>query len=201
MYTIKNNIVYASITATTMDAETFVSLGNCYYAKDKNNVYYAGYPISWDIQTFRCLSEITAKDKNFVYEKWEIKENLDANSFVYFNKYYAKDKNNVYVSFQNAEWWAIISTADKETFEAINETYAKDKNNIYVERYILPFADPATFIVIDQKKQKSKDKNYEYEWWNIIKCFNLNEDECIKNKREWMLIISQELQIVNNLNQ
>lgn len=192
MYTIKDNIVYAYNTPTTMDTETFVSLGNCYYAKDKNNVYYAGYPISWDIQTFRCLSETTAKDNNFIYEKWEIKENVDATSFVYFNKYYAKDKNNVYVSFYYAEWWFTLPTADIETFQWLNEVYAKDKNNVYVQNNILPLADINTFEIIDQTH--AKDKNYKYEWLDIVKCFNLSKDECKQKDHELDIILYEAIQ-------
>lgn len=181
-------MVYFGRMVTDIDTQTFVSLGDCYYAKDKHNVYYSNRPIKdADISTITCLWPTTAKDKNSVYEKGLLKPNLDANSFKYFNAYYAKDKNNVYADYYYAEWYRKIPNADTVTFQALNEEYAQDKYNLYCESHVVPFVDRDTFEVIG--RVKAKDKNYIYEWCAIIECLRIDETGCTQKKRDSQLTL------------
>lgn len=95
----------------------------------------------------------------------KILKNVDFNSFVVLNKYYAKDRYHVYyflansvnLDFKPEEF--IINGADPKTFEIIDSSYSKDKNHVYIFNRILENADPKTFEVIPGTN-RSKDKNY-----------------------------------------
>lgn len=160
----RNSVYYNGEKIEWSDGSTFELL-NENYSKDKNNVYYTENTIysrelsrlEWaDLKSFEILQEGYSKDRNFVYQNGK-KIWFDGWTFIIINKWYIKDKDNVYyLSCNKVEW------ADPATFEPIDGCYAKDKDNIYYNHIRLDGIKSDDYKIIDDYKQYIANKNYVY---------------------------------------
>ena len=77
----KNNIFYAGKLWKVPDYNSFQFLGES-YSRDKDNIYYSGKKIRGaDLETFRIINWAYAKDKKYVYLKGEIVKGEDPATF------------------------------------------------------------------------------------------------------------------------
>lgn len=157
-----------------VDIDTFESLGGSYYAKDKNNVYYADDKIEdADNETFEFLRNGYAKDKNRIYKNGSVLESVDVESFKILDEHahYFKDKNNVY--YKGLHSIEEIKNVDLKSFEVLGKSYSKDKNSIYYETSKLENADIDSFEVFDKYSNYyyAKDKDSCYRNGEIVKMF------------------------------
>ena len=94
---------------------------------------------------------------------------------------FGKDDNNIYrmaISSWDTNLCVPIKHADYDTFEVLSANYAKDKNNAYLAgakkraskyQYTIFNIDSESFVVVDAKEYRSKDKNHDYFKTQIIK--------------------------------
>ena len=83
----KNNIFYAGKLWKVPDYNSFQFLGES-YSRDKDNIYYSGKKIRGaDLETFRIINWAYAKDKKYVYLKGEIVKGEDPATFKLWYKY------------------------------------------------------------------------------------------------------------------
>ena len=115
------------------DPKTFEVIGQV-FAKDKNNVYYFGkIKRTFDSKTFEFLFEnnsktwIWSKDKNNLYRWDKPIKNIDGKSFEILNKFWGKDKDNVYC-FATQKTYKNI---DVQTFKILKEHKSEDKKFNY----------------------------------------------------------------------
>ena len=127
------------------------------WGKDKNNVYYHSSIVDGaDPEFFELIGKdgifgatSYAKDNNHIYYRDSILDNVDPKTFVFLERGYAKDINNVYKNgevlekrYENGE---VLEKRDPETFEVINYEYTKDKNHVYKNDKIIAGTNPETF--------------------------------------------------------
>jgi len=190
-YEIKNDgVYYGNNLIEGADPDSFVILSHEFshtWGKDKNKVYYVGGCIEGvDPKTINVLSTNIAKDKKHVIGNGQIINEADASSFVLVNRYFAKDKNNVY-DLRN---FIPVEGANIKSIRSINERYSKDKNQVYLEHDVIPNADPKTFHIIDTPNALiSKDKNSVYLGRSAFqgsdpKTFTLLKDGYMKDKNQ-----------------
>ena len=139
---------------------------NLYYIKG-GEAYYRDYKLeNADPETFESLDIYWAKDKNQVYNKWNIAPGVDAETFEAINYEYGKDKNNAYWSSEFFNETHVIKNFDPKTFEPIYGHYAKDENRVYYvttetkDNQEIKGADFDSFSVLAY--EYSKDGNYVY---------------------------------------
>lgn len=126
---------------------------------DKNNLYIWSRLVIkwWDINSISTLSENCIKDNLHVYcsftdfwttKEWDSYEIIEwalIDSFVTYDYFYAKDKDNIYFEWFKVEW-ALI-----DSFKVYNNSlFAKDELNAYYEWEIITWIkDLDSFIVIN----------------------------------------------------
>lgn len=133
-------------------------------ARDNSNVIF-----NWkilnniDVNTFEKVGSDFFKDKDNVFNWYfEVVKTADAKTFIYDNKkYFAYDKNWVYVNNETYIKWA-----DWKSFEKLGGYFYKDKNNVYFKSDIIDWADSESFEEISYEYYK--DKNYIYKKWGEI---------------------------------
>lgn len=185
----KNNVYLNYEVLEGADAETFGQLNgdsDPYLFKDKNNVYQicnAKGEAWWleiyenvDVDSFEEVEGYGryGKDKNYVYYATNPTrhiEGADPSTFQCADRYYCRDKNNVYFAHE------VVEGVDPETFEYLEGGYSRDKNNTWYFWYsdtdpktsvtkIIKNGDPSTFKVLDYYKGGNyfyaKDKNNFY---------------------------------------
>ena len=155
----------------------YANFANATYEVKNDGVYYYEHKLTTaDLGTFQQLDVYWAKDKNHVYNKWQVVIGADASAFEVINYELGKDKNNVYWSSQYFNETYIVKEADPKTFEVLssgkssygvlgsgNNHYAKDKDNIFYigistkDKQKINGVDKETFTIIDWKY--SRDKN------------------------------------------
>ncbi len=148
--------------------------GEVYYTKNSFTVFY-------NVEAGRSCDNCRKYDKR----TWII--NSDPKTFTILNKYYTKDKNNIYIcSWSAPDIFRIktkcekIKAPDRDTFETIkNSYYAKDKNKVYYFWKSIENSDVKTFKVVNYDYAIDKNKVYYHnrEWLNIIN--NLSVEEFI----------------------
>ena len=112
-------------------------------------------------QEIADITNIDAKDKNFVYYQNQIIPEADPLTFVvpedktYFYTY-GKDKNFVFSGIRK------VLNIDPDGFEVIDRNYTRNKKFLYWNEELVKDADPATFeeIYYDGRYSYAKDKNY-----------------------------------------
>ena len=87
----------------------------------------------------------------------------DIDSFVYFNRLFAKDKKNCFLQAKT------LRNTDCETFEALNNCFAKDKNSVWTTGGRFEPADIKTFEVCDDGICKPNKPTKHYFKDNTIK--------------------------------
>ena len=110
--------------------------------------------INWD-----AIGAFYIKEGNVCYRAVDYYPEIDGYTFERLNRYYAKDKNNVYI-FDNSI--LKLAIADADSFEVIAEVYAKDKNNIYGCAVPIEEVDRDTFEYVGGIYDFAKDKNNVY---------------------------------------
>lgn len=79
------------------DANTFETLSDHIYGKDKNAVFYRGQKIPGaDPNTFKLLEELYAVDKSRAYYAGDSIATSGSEGFEIIDAYYSKDRKNVY---------------------------------------------------------------------------------------------------------
>ncbi|MCK4554814.1 DKNYY domain-containing protein [Candidatus Parcubacteria bacterium] len=138
------------------------------YAKDKNQVYYAGKTIMGaDPVIFEKLGRYYSKDNKHVYYLDNLIKGVDINTFEALGNYYSKDKNNIY--FENE----ISKSIDYETFKYLDFDYVKDKNGVYNHGRKIIDADSETFKMLGIENQDiiSRDENNCYKNGLVVEMF------------------------------
>ena len=163
---------------TEMDRESFIHLGDIYYA-DKNNVYRFsvdghGKLDNVDRESFIVLDDCYAKDKEHVFWCGEIIEGADVNTItVLQGSRYAKDAYNVYYHGK------AVFEADADTFEmvsgppALSTSFGADKDNVFSGLHVLVGADQDTFVIGEGYTASgvwfnAQDKNHKYAYEKIV---------------------------------
>ncbi len=141
---------------------------NTYVINDKRVFWNQKEIEGVDIPTFSQLvfwNKFYAKDKNAIYYKGKIIEKADLETFEILRySDYSKDKNSLY--FKDKK----VSGVDLETFEIIDWDYAKDKDSVYFQQKIINKADPVTFEPLDPFfSYYSKDKQYVYYQGELVR--------------------------------
>lgn len=89
------------------------------------------------------------QNKKYVYFGCKKIENSDPSTFKILSLFFAKDKNNVYISNMWDYTTYKINIVDANSFEVLNKNFVKDKNNVYY------FVDGGINIV-----KNAKPKNF-----------------------------------------
>ena len=137
----------------TVDAKTYKKISDL-YAKDKNYVRNGDEGILWaDPETFRVLDYHYTADKDHVRLAWE--ELLWANSETF--TILCKDVADA--SFAKDDKHVRIGLveiewADPKTFKNLGQGFRKDKDHVWMRSKILVWADPKTFQIIEDHKWK-----------------------------------------------
>ncbi len=100
-----------------------------FYYTDDNNIFYEGSFINnVDLDSFKGISNIYSKDKNYVYYKGiAIIEGADPDSFEVVEDYFTKDKYNIYYDGSRE-----IESVHSELIDLLGvDEYEKYKKNIY----------------------------------------------------------------------
>jgi peptidyl-prolyl cis-trans isomerase B (cyclophilin B) len=185
----KDAIYYNHKKIEGADLKTFQHLRGP-FSKDKNFIYHEHIKDEFfDYETFEvydiCMTVgdtynfdyfMYEKDKNGVYMKYALQEDIDIDSFKYLGSCYYKDKNNVYRD------GFVVEGVDIQTFDHIKGEYTKDKNGIYFYKEKLEDVDPETFEVFGETEY-ARDKNGFYERGDFISFEELPEE--IKNNSEY----------------
>ncbi|WP_159019952.1 DKNYY domain-containing protein [Algibacter sp. L3A6] len=87
-------------------------------------------------------------DKKRVYWKERIIKNADIESFIVYNRLFAKDKNRCYLQGTS------IQNSNPKKFTSLNNCYAKDENYVWTTGGIIKNIDSETFEVCDDGIQK-----------------------------------------------
>lgn len=166
-----------------------------YYSWNKKKIYFKStsiyhtylpiptgterYDMNADAATFKVLTDVVAKDKDYVY-CWAAKTDyIDAPSFYYFTEDLYKDKDHVYL--YDSHRLNIMEDADPETFEYFQypEYYksprglAKDKNGYFLN-YKRISVDTATFEVLGDFAHGGFDKDSIYALTYPMKAYPLH---------------------------
>lgn len=146
-----------------------------YYSRDayaQDGVYvFSGEEIleNVDAKTFEILGDNLSRDRNYVYtgvirdnssgktviKKWD---EVDVETFVFFNNVYTKDKNGAYHNRVKME------DVDSSSFNAMDTTYAKDNRKVYCNGNELLDADSKTFELVNDKMPEytAKDLHHRF---------------------------------------
>jgi len=132
-----------------------------FFIKDKI-VYYNETPfVQSDWESFECLKDEYAKDKNGVYFSEKYIKETDPKTFQILNHGYSKDKNFVYYDFYSGKK---IENANSESFEVFDLSITKDKNNVYyfkdLKEIVILKADSKTFKQVCDYFYEDKDNIY-----------------------------------------
>lgn len=194
------------------DSESFIALNET-FARDKNHYFYKKIKLTdIDYETFKPFTRY-AVDKNRAYyfqNPTQIKtiSNVDYESFEEINKFYAKDKSNLYYGnspipninikditmnkfgiLHNNTHVIIddeaIITVDPNTFHKVGKDgfakFYKDQYRVYFKNKPIPDADPKTFELIETQilgRNLAKDINGCFQANQRIPC--LTEEEINK---------------------
>ena len=91
-YTIKNNEVYWDEELIEgADSKTFKILGEGYYAKDKNNIYYKGEKFEGNPDTLKIIDNHYYKDKYSAYFEGIRINNSNPKTFKVLGRNFSKD--------------------------------------------------------------------------------------------------------------
>lgn len=161
------------------DSQTFQTLEDSEYGKDKNKVYYEGLVApDIDANTFKDLTNGYSKDSKYVYFKSKVVEDADADSFKFILEKYAKDKSYAYLEGKK------IDGSDGSSFEVLKEGYgmAKDKNHCYIHGKSIQECDGSSFQLINDNYYK--DKNHVYFRESIVENVDMNSFRIIVKKEK-----------------
>lgn len=188
-------VFYRDTPVKRANPETFVYY-NSLFAKDDNRCYIAGRELKRaDPSRFEVLNECYATDRRTVWTTGDSFEPADADNFevcdagVFLMDYgndncrefddgikrtvrsiipagYAKDGRQVYYKNLHSEV-EILPEADPATFISMNDgNFAKDGNHVFYEKNILPKADPATWQKLQHFYSKD-DKSVYHAYWLV----------------------------------
>jgi len=108
------------------DLESFKIL-NHLYAKDKNNVYFQNKKIiSADLKTFSLIDDLNAKDKNHAYFLGESLYGIEPENFFSIGNGYTTDGKQVYYGGKH------VYEADHNSFQSFAIGRAFDVNHIFL---------------------------------------------------------------------
>ena len=136
--------------------------------KDHRNWNYTR-EVNCDLESFRIIKGMWAKDKNYIFYEEVRKKNIDVGTFYFDDKGLPKDSSKVFTtqwSGYDAEIMSVWKGADPKTFELLDSIknydliqWGKDHENYF---YMLePYeCDYPTFKVLSSSY--SKDKNNVY---------------------------------------
>ena len=114
------------------------------------------------------------------YTSWRLIDWADPKTFIITDKWYSKDKNNIYRYGIKIEW------IDIDSFEVLNYRYCKDKNKVVFynpgNRSFdnVDWLDISSFDIID--KDYLKDKNNVYYFWKVVEWANPNKFEILSSE-------------------
>ena len=165
-YAKDKNYLFAEVKKIGEIEDGFEYLGNG-FAKNNIHAFRQGRVIKGaNGKTFELLDEkgLFAKDEQFVFSGDKIIEGADVNTFHQVKHNFYADKNHVYY-FGNK-----ILNADPTDFKVLSERYVRSGAYVFYEKKIIPEADAASFIVLEDSElgYAAKDKNYEYSYGERI---------------------------------
>jgi hypothetical protein len=138
------------------DPKTFSVIEDNYenlYAKDKNQVYYAGKIVEGaDPETFeltkplheeleRVMVNGYMQDATQIYQFGRAVVAVDRESFQYLGEGIAKDKNSVFVS------GTVLESAVSNSYIYLGSQFGKDQQSVFSRNKVLEGANPGTFHV------------------------------------------------------
>ncbi len=184
----KKEVYYKQFKIKDVDFDTFqVLFGKI--AKDKNRVYFGKQPIKEaDTSTFQLLFNsydndiFVGKDKNFIFlpdfeqpkkllqseQILKPVKNIDASSFEFAGRFWARDGKTVFCKFKP------MPEIDIKSFQTLfsdgTNEWAKDKNHLYNANGIKTFkdVDGATFMNFNQFWGKDKHSIFSFFTESII---------------------------------
>lgn len=154
------------------DPKSFVLLeGQWGWGKDQNDIYIGNWAVgACDLSTFYLVEGGWQRDSKCVYKRGKKLSDIDINSFVILNTWFAKDANHVYSG--NGK---VLEGADPKTFEVPNAFFGKDANYVYTySGKILEGADPMTFKSLTCVAC-GQDKNRCYRGETVVDCSRLKQ--------------------------
>jgi len=173
-YETKNgSVFFKDYRMRSADYDTFETL-NDVFAKDKNQGYYRGIPITGAAGAgFEAFDDHYATDHVSVFfcdnyldfqlfntrrkDKINQVSNADAGSFVVFNDKYAKDKSRAY--YQGTGF----AVNDVASFEPLDYMFAKDRKVGYFFQKPIPNSEGSSFEVLSHNHSKDS-RNVYYSW-------------------------------------
>ncbi|GAB2563719.1 DKNYY domain-containing protein [Spirosoma aerophilum] len=188
-YETKNGLVYyKDKVINSADYSSFQPL-NAVFAKDKNQGYYRGIPITGTVGTrFEALDEHYATDRRSVFycdnyldfklfessRKDKISQiaNADARSFVVLKEEYANDKFRAYYKGVG------FAVADVASFEPLDYMFARDKKVGYFSLKPIPGSEGRSFTVLSSNY--AKDSHHVYHSRTIVDGVSIPEIHAIE---------------------
>ena len=135
-----------------------------------------------DVDSLKILDDCHAADKNKVYYKKQILQNVHADSFSKLGLFFWRDKNNVYCDNKalaldpqkaqiHDETYALddskvfflekeLTRLSADAFVSLGYNIARDKKYVYYRDDWVPEADASTFEVISYSQ--FRDRNHRY---------------------------------------
>jgi len=152
----KNHVYYYNEILEVADPKTVVLL-NQYHARDKDH-YFIKEKVFKNDSTFVIFPNLMAKNNHGVYSQNGKKlVDIDPASFRYLNRFYQKDKNQVFHNIKK------MLDADATTFEAIgDEQFGFDKNFVFFNGKSIPMADASTWQHLDAYYSKDHQNVFFY---------------------------------------
>jgi hypothetical protein len=175
----KNRAYHRYVGDVNVDVQTFeyvVDSDNWLisFLRDKNHVYrHDSYPDENEVfdvvpdadrDTYQVLGYGWSKDDKNVYYKYK-RKNADPQTFTNINRYYSKDKNNLFVVIimgsSNFPEHIITEKCNTDELVLVTENYIHTNNRLYYYCYFgdrnfrkIQLKDPASIEVLEHKKLK-----------------------------------------------
>ncbi len=108
-----------------------------------------------------------------------LKSVIDTTTFRYLGNSFYKDKDHIYQYFEMRDggFFTVFTVADCDTFQIIGDCFAKDKDHVYSERSgIITGADAKTFNTARGIGCFAKDKDRYYFWDKPIEIEDVDKE-------------------------
>lgn len=147
------------------DKNSFESLSNDYYGKDKNYVFYKGNKIAGaDPKTFQLIEGGYAIDNNRAYYYGDSIDNSNSRGFEIIDKYYSKDHKNVYYTTNPLNVCSVknFDFVYKDNSESKWARWTTDGCYYYMKNYKTPSKDYENIKLYKESPGISSDKKHVY---------------------------------------
>ena len=147
------------------------TFGYPFYNVERNSNYFTIIPNA-DFDSFKSLDKYYSKDKNQVFHVARKLKNINPVSFVSLGSNFAKTNSQI---FYNGY---ICIDADVNSFEIINENFAKDKTNLFAVVPSARISKYKGYASLLQKLEKTDPKSFKIinsRWSkteNYVVCYN-----------------------------